>query len=298
MTIRNLPPAPKGKPIQSLQFDLVPKALDRWNAGLRAAEKSDDDNTISILDPIGFDGWGDGVTAKRISAALRHVGKKTDVVVNVNSPGGDLFEGMAIYNLLREHEGKVTVKVLGLAASAASVIAMAGDEVQIARAGFLMVHNSWVLAIGNRHDLRDFADTLEPFDRAIADIYAAHTGDELSAMQKLMDAETWIGGTEAIEKGFADSLLPADQVEEDTDRGKASAVRRVDLALAMAGVPRSERKKLISEIKTGTPGAAGGGTPGATVTDQPAAVVRQTKARELLNALQSFNANGLIEVEQ
>ncbi|MFT2622165.1 head maturation protease, ClpP-related, partial [Escherichia coli] len=74
-----------------------------------------------------------------------------------NSPGGDMFEGLAIYNLLREHEGEVNVKVLGLAASAGSVIAMAGDTVQIARAGFLMIHNAWVVAMGNRNDLRELA---------------------------------------------------------------------------------------------------------------------------------------------
>ncbi|MBN0106041.1 Clp protease ClpP, partial [Pseudomonas aeruginosa] len=92
-------------------------------------------------EPIGYDWWtGEGVTAKRIAGALRAIGGDVDVTVNINSPGGDVFEGLAIYNLLREHKGKVTVRVLGLAASAASFIAMAADEVKIARAGFLMIH--------------------------------------------------------------------------------------------------------------------------------------------------------------
>src|SRR6185436_2438068 len=136
----------------------VPQALERWAPDLMAAAASEE-STISVLDPIGVDPWtGEGVTAKRIAAALRSIGADKDVVVNINSPGGDLFEGMAIYNLLREHQGKVTVKVLGVAASAASIVAMAGDEIQIARAGFLMIHNTWVIAMGNRNDLREIAD--------------------------------------------------------------------------------------------------------------------------------------------
>ena len=102
------------------------RRLIRWNSGVKAA--SEDDNTISILDPIGEDWYGNGVTSKRVSAALRAIGK-TDVTVSINSPGGDYFEGLAIYNLLRDHPAKVTVKIVGIAASAASVIAMAADEV-------------------------------------------------------------------------------------------------------------------------------------------------------------------------
>lgn len=115
-----------------------PLAFDRWNPAIKASDEND--NTIGIYDPIGYDYWDDsGVTAKRISAALRSL-DGADVVVNINSPGGDVFEGLAIYNLLREYKGHVTVRVLGVAASAASFIAMAADEIQIARAGFFMIH--------------------------------------------------------------------------------------------------------------------------------------------------------------
>ncbi|HLT25877.1 MAG TPA: head maturation protease, ClpP-related, partial [Zeimonas sp.] len=203
MTIRNLPGAPEGRPRSAVRWDISARAFARWDAGVRAAD-DDADRSISIYDVIGYDYWtGDGVTAKRIAGALRSLGKGP-VTVNVNSPGGDLFEGLAIYNLLREHEGEVTVKVLGLAASAASMIAMAGDTIQIARAGFFMVHNAWVIAMGNRHDLREIGDWLEPFDAAMADIYVARTGQEAEAVAKLMDAESWIGGSAAIEQGFAD----------------------------------------------------------------------------------------------
>ena len=144
----------------NVNFDISPKALQLWNPGVQAA--ASEENDIGIFDVIGEDFWGEGVSSKRIASALRNIGSENPVTVNINSPGGDLFEGLAIYSLLKEHKGAVTVKVLSLAASAASIIAMAGDQIQVARAGFFMIHNAWTLAIGNRHDLRDIADFLEP----------------------------------------------------------------------------------------------------------------------------------------
>ena len=262
MTIKTLPGAPEGHPCAGVTSHLQARALDRWNAGVQAADK-EDERTISVYDVIGHDYWtGEGVTAKRISGALRALGKGA-ITVNVNSPGGDMFEGLAIYNLLREHDGEVTVKVLGLAASAASVIAMAGDKVQIARAGFLMIHNAWVMAVGNRHDLSDLAATLKPFDDAMAGIYAARTGKDAKAMAKLMDSETWIGGETAIEDGFADELLPSDQVSKGAAKASASAVRRIESALRASGMPKSEAVRLISEFKAsaGDPAGSGEGDP-------------------------------------
>ena len=264
MTIKKLPGAPEVRSHAGVTSQISPRALDRWNPGICAAAAEDDDaRTISVYDVIGYDYWtGDGVTAKRIAAALRNMGAGP-VTVNINSPGGDMFEGLAIYNLLREHKGEVTVKVLGLAASAASVIAMAGDTVQIARAGFLMIHNAWVVSMGNRNDLREVADWLEPFDAAMADIYAARTGADVNGMAKLMDAEAWVGGTRAVEDGFADELLPSDQVEQTGGKASASAVRRLEAALRSSGMPKSEAMRLISEFKSGLgdPSGRGEGDP-------------------------------------
>ena len=261
MRKQSMPQARQTTAPSGLQWDLSPQALERWTPDLMAAAAAVD-NTISILDPIGQDPWtGEGVTAKRIAAALRFIGADKDVVVLINSPGGDLFEGMAIYNLLREHQGSVQVKVLGLAASAASVIAMAGDEILIARAGFLMIHNTWVVAIGNQHDLRDIADTLKPFDDAMADIYAARAGIKPAKAQAMMDAETWINGSSAVDQGFADALLPADEVKKDKNaRADVVAAHTLDMALAKAGMPRAARRALLHEFKTGTQIAAGPGT--------------------------------------
>src|SRR5690348_11522650 len=125
-----MPQAPKNQPGESMSYEIPQKALARWDSSI-VAKNGETENTISILDVIGSDPWtGEGVTAKRIAGALRSM-EGADVTVSINSPGGDLFEGLAIYNMLREHKGKVTVKVLGLAASAASIIAFAADDLQV-----------------------------------------------------------------------------------------------------------------------------------------------------------------------
>lgn len=283
MSMRKLPGAPVGRPHAAVGMHIAPLALERWDSRVRAAGNEEQDRSIGIYDVIGYDYWtGEGVTAKRIAGALRSLGRGP-VTVNVNSPGGDLFEGLAIYSLLREHDGEVTVRVLGLAASAASVIAMAGDQVQIARAGFLMVHNAWVVAIGNRHDLRDTAETMEPFDVAMADIYAARTGEQAKAMAKLMDAETWIGGSAAVEQGFADELLPSDQVKSDGASAKVVAIRRMEMALRASGLPKNEAVRLISEFKSSLRAGGAPGDPGVTGGGDPAEAV--------LSALREFKLN-------
>lgn len=243
-----------------------PRALAAWNPGIRAAA-GETDNSISIFDVIGQDWWtGEGVTSKRIAGALRAIGEQ-DVVVNINSPGGDYFEGLAIYNLLREHKGAVTVKILGIAASAASVIAMAGDTVEIARAGFLMIHNAWVTTAGDRNQLRDTADWLEPFDATAADIYAVRTGLDTVTLGQMLDKETWIGGADAVEKGFADALLSSDALTDDPnarDRGdRLRAERAADNLGRIAGASRAEIKQLIQDLKRVSPGADDDSTPGA-----------------------------------
>ena len=275
MSKKQLPAAPAGRPCARVTCETLPSALDRWDGGIKAA--ATDDNSISVFDVIGQDYWGEGITAKRIAGALRAM-NGADVTVNINSPGGDMFEGLAIYNLLREYEGHVTVKVLGIAASAASIIAMAGDDIQIGRGAFLMIHNCWLYAMGNRHDFAELAQSLEPFDTAMADIYAARSGLDIAAVQKLMDAESYIGGSDAVAKGLADSLLSADAVS-DGDESPAAALRKLDALLAKTNTPRSERRKLIKALTGNTPGAVTDpdGKPGAAEDIKP----------ETLNSLES-----------
>jgi ATP-dependent protease ClpP protease subunit len=289
MTIKTLPGAPEGRPCAGVSSQTQPRALDRWNAGVRAAAGAadEDERSISIYDVIGYDSWtGSGVTANRVAAALRGLGSGP-VTVNINSPGGDVFEGLAIYNLLREHDGEVTTKTLGLAASIASVIAMAGDKVQIARAGFLMIHNAWVMAVGNRNDLEEIASTLKPFDDAMASIYAARTGGDQAAMARLMDAETWIGGQAAVDGGFADSLLSSDQIEKGSSKASATVARRIEAGLRASGMPKSEAMRLISEFKSssGDPAGSGEGDP----TEHGHSAVAQHSEADITAALRSFS---------
>lgn len=233
---------------------------DRWNedaAGIRAVATGD--NIITMFDVIGEDWWtGGGVTAKKVSAQLRAIGDRP-VEVQINSNGGDMFEGIAIYNVLREHQQEVTVKIMGMAASAASIIAMAGDRVEIGAASFLMIHNCWVFAMGNRHDLRETADWLEPFDQAMTDVYVARSGQSAADVAKWLDGETFMSGSTAIERGFADALLAADQMTLDDDAKasdrSANEVRAMEMALIQSGMTRAQARARINKIK-GTPGAA------------------------------------------
>jgi ATP-dependent protease ClpP protease subunit len=220
------------------------------------AASADGLEVISILDVIGYDFWsGDGVTAKRISAALRQIGDRPVTAV-INSPGGDFFEGVTIYNMLRAHPAKVTVQILGIAASAASVIAMAADEIQIAKLGFMMIHNTQWVAAGDRHIMNETGEIMAVFDQAAAEMYAERTGNDIKAVQAMLDAETWMAGQGAVDKGFADTTADFD-IQESGATNSAPALYRLEAALAAGKpLPRAERRRLMKEIVEGKPGAA------------------------------------------
>lgn len=259
MTLRKLPEAKAFTRPQSYQPDAPADALDKWHP--RAAEA--DGNTISVYDVIGEDMWSEGgITARRIAGALRGIGQNA-VTVNVNSPGGDMFEGLAIYNLLREHPAEVTVRVMGLAASAASIIAMAGDRIEMGLGSMMMIHNSWGMVMGNQEDMREAADVFGEFDAAMADIYAARTGRDPDEIAAMMSAETWLRAERAIDAGFADATFAAPEYEETKGQAAHKAARaRIDATLAKAGIPRVERRALLREAAS-TPGATGTATPSA-----------------------------------
>ncbi|OLU31476.1 peptidase [Pseudomonas sp. PA15(2017)] len=275
---------------RGLRSELSPRALEKWNPAIQAAVESTSD-TITIYGVIGEDWYGEGVTLKRIDAALRAIGER-DVTVYINSPGGDMFEGIAIYNRLREHSHKVSTKVLGMAASAASVIYLAGEERQVASSAFLMIHNCWTILAGNRHYLRDVADDMQEFDAAMADLYAETSGQTVESMAEMMDDETFIRGKRAVELGLATGLLAADEVTErtTTETQQNNALKAMDIALAKTGMPRSERRELFANIKSGTPRAAGGDTLRAVSTDKRSAVAPDlsaslSEASAILNSL-------------
>lgn len=257
-------PIPANRDVSALT---KPSVFDKWaseSAGVRAVDQGD--NVITMFEAIGEDYWsGGGVTAKRIAAQLRAIGPRP-VEVQINSPGGDMFEGIAVYNVLREHSQPITVKIMGMAASAASIIAMAGDTIEIGAASFVMIHNCWVVAVGNRHDMRETSEWLEPFDQAMVDLYAARSGQDAKEIAKWMDSETYMSGSQAISRGFADTLLASDSmtVDEDAKANDRSIneLRATEISLVSAGMTRSDARARINKIK-GTPGAATEATPGA-----------------------------------
>lgn len=258
MSLRKLPEIAVKAFDPRIEFEPRVDAIDRWNAALRPT-RVQAGTIIEIYDIIGFDFWtGEGVTAKSVSAKLKAAG---DVTVNINSPGGDFFEGIAIYNLLRAHNGRVDVNIMGLAASAASIIAEAGDTVKIGKAASFMIHNAWGLVIGNKSDMKKASEDFAVFDGQMAGLYADRTGKTREEVAALLDAETWMNGEEAVADKFADALLDADQVTEDTkaalETKPKAALRRVDAMLAERGLPRSERRQMIRDLKNaGTPCAA------------------------------------------
>ena len=157
--------------------------------------------------------WGDEVTPEAFRTELRQM--KGNLTVHINSPGGDVFAGVTIYNALKDyHKGKVTVKVDGLAASIASVVAMAGDEIIMSPGAMMMIHNPWSMGVGSSDELRKAADTLDKIKDAILPIYADRTGLDEDEVQALMDAETWMSAEKAVELGFADVVQKATKAKE------------------------------------------------------------------------------------
>jgi ATP-dependent Clp protease, protease subunit len=166
--------------------------------------QADETVEVSIFDEIGY--WG--VTAKDFIDGIKpHKGKP--LALSINSLGGDVFAGIAMFNALRNHGGEITVRVLGVAASAASLVAMAGDKIKMPRNSFMMVHNPWMFAAGNADELRDAADVLDKIGNALAGTYASRTGKTVEEVRKMLSEDTWLTAEEAVEAGFAD------EVEED-----------------------------------------------------------------------------------
>lgn len=160
---------------------------------------------VSIYDEIGL--WG--VDAKTFKKDWDKIKNLKEIKVYVNSPGGSVFDGMAIYNMLSDSRDKVTVEVDGLAASIASIIAMAGKKLVMREGTLLMIHNAWSLAMGDSNEMRKTADTLDKINEQLISIYSGKTGMDAEEIKQLMNEETWLDADEAVEKGFADESVKA-----------------------------------------------------------------------------------------
>lgn len=201
------------------------RALQRTFFEARA-KKDTQEGDIYIYDAIGGGMFGGGIAPKQIADAIDGFTKEGVKALNIylNSPGGDVFDGVAMFNCIVRFGGKKVVHVDGLAASAASLVAMAGDEIITAPNAMWMIHNAWGFAIGNAEEMRAQADLLEKVsNEALLDTYAKRCGEKCSKedIKQMMAAETWMNAEEALTYGFTDSISgPPDEEEEDS---KASA---------------------------------------------------------------------------
>ena len=211
--------------------------------------------TVYLDGTIAEESWfDDDVTPKAFKADL--TAGEGDIVIWINSPGGDCVAASQIYAMLMDYRGNVTVKIDGIAASAASVIAMAGTKVLMAPTALMMVHNPLTVAIGDSEEMQKAIAMLDEVKESIINAYEIKTGQSRAKLAHLMDAETWLNANKAIELGFADGLLE--------DEKKRVQTEDITYAFSRRAVTNSLLNKLYSKKapeKTGIPVDADKATP-------------------------------------
>jgi len=193
-----------------------------------AADKDTNTAELMLYEFIGYDWWTEeGMTAKRFAEELQQLGDIDSLTVRINSPGGDVFDGFAMHNQLVGVEYDVKVVIEGIAASAASVVAMAGDTVSMYETSTLMIHDAWMHIMGNEQDLRDAADVLGKLDSQIAETYAARSSQTVTELRELMNKDTYITASEAVEMGLADDIVttPKKAAENATRAAKHRKIK-------------------------------------------------------------------------
>ena len=216
-----------------------------WN--LKNAADAPEDGVLDIDGEIVAEkGWftsSGAIVAKEFREALKGV---KNVTVHINSPGGDVMAGAEIYSALREHsmngEGKVHVIVTALAASAASIIAMAGDRISMHPTAYMMIHNPWTIAMGDAKELRKTAKTLDVISEGLISVYETRTGKDRDELKRMLEAETWMSAGTCVEEGFADGIYGAEA------GAAASAVRPTMMSAKAHGV-----QEIISRIRAAEP---------------------------------------------
>lgn len=165
--------------------------------------KEDQTADIYIYDEIG--GWG--ISARRFTEDLISLGNLSHINLHIHSPGGEVFDGIAIYNQLKNHSATITVYIDGLAASMASVIAMVGDTVIMPKNAMMMIHKPWGVSWGDANDMREYADLLDKLENVLIPAYVAKTGKTTEEITAMLEQETWLDGDECVEHGFADKVI-------------------------------------------------------------------------------------------
>lgn len=185
--------------------------------------------------------WDDDVTPQEFKSELNQ--GNGDIVVWINSPGGDCFAASQIYTMLVEYKGKVTIKIDGIAASAASVIAMAGDEVLMSPTALMMIHNPATMAFGNTDEMQKAIEMLNEVKESIINAYEKKTGLQRSHISRLMDAETWMNARKAIELGFADGTIEGEAPEGYSFEARTTENKLMSMAVAKAEAMKPKGRK-------------------------------------------------------
>jgi len=235
--------------------------------GAYKIEAKADESSVYLYDEISW--WG--INAEQFVKDMNAIASPT-INLHVNSPGGSVFDGTAIFNAIKQHKSKFVAHVDGLAASIASVIIMAADEIRMGEGAFLMIHNPYSLVIGDAEDMRKEADLLDKVTGTIAQTYANKTGKDLEEIKDMMSSESWFTAQEALDAGLVDTI----EKDEKEDKKKAAhsnlfdlsafanvpdklkemklepTAREAEKALRDVGFSRSQAKAILSEgIKTG-----------------------------------------------
>lgn len=214
----------------------------------RMVAKADNQAEIYIYEPIGEPGYFDaGVTATAFRQDLTDLGKVSKITCHINSPGGSVFDGLTIYNLLAAHPAKVTMCIDGLAASIASVIAMAGDDIEIADNATMMIHDAWGMCMGNAVEMRKQADVLQAQSENIANIYVKRSNTKLATIRDLMEKETWLLSEDCVKYGLADRVVNNMKPMACVFNNKKFQYRNVPKAIIEAAKLDPERNRKLLE---------------------------------------------------
>lgn len=213
-------------------------------AAKQAAEAS-----LYLYGPIGpYDDWGD-ISAKSVASALAQMPSNATLNIYVNSVGGSVFEGVAIYQQLRRFKGKKIVQIDSLAASIASVIAMAGDEIHMGFNAQVMIHDPEGGAYGREADLRKYADLLKSTKETLVDTYVARTKQSRNTISAWMGDETWFRAEDAVKHGFADKVVNADTDSDVDDRSKIILAKYKHTPKEIAPSAELVRRAMVAKMK-------------------------------------------------
>ena len=196
--------------------------------------------------------WDDDNSAVSLKDKLIELGDINEINLHINSLGGDVFEGLAIFNLLKQHKATVNVFIDGIAASIASVIAMAGDTIYMPKNSMMMIHNCWSYACGNSKEFRKLADDLDKIMEASIESYMSKVNITKEELKELLDAETWLTAQECFDKGFADEILPiSDDIEQSASKSILDLVKEnQNLKMKVKKTEDNQQKITKESIKT------------------------------------------------